>query len=217
MNVTALLAQARALLDDEALPYKWSDALLISYIDEAQHEACLRANLLYDANTTAYTRLSLVAPANSGSLDTKVIYVMRASGTDADVSNFRLTKVTREELDRYYGNWETATGRPTHYIVEQSRLTVYPAPAVNTQIDLGVYRYPVTLTTGANTPEIDSAYHPHLIDWVVYRCARSRDQDFELPEAQIHLERFERVFGRRPMAKTIRAWQSSRTQLCARP
>lgn len=78
MTITEIFADARAKLNDQYVPYKWADSELIDYLNEAEREACRRANLIVDKSTAAYCRIELVAGTAVYSLDTKVLKVRNA-------------------------------------------------------------------------------------------------------------------------------------------
>lgn len=55
MNTTELLAVFRSEVADEQLPYLWSDALIYSYIDDAQKQFCRETFGIEDARTFTIT------------------------------------------------------------------------------------------------------------------------------------------------------------------
>lgn len=75
MTLTEILVEARAKLNDQYVPYKWSDIELFGYANEAEREACRRANLIVDNSISDYCSITLVAGKSLYTLDGKVLRI----------------------------------------------------------------------------------------------------------------------------------------------
>ena len=69
---------ARSRLDDIKEPYLWSDLELITYANQAEKEACRRADLITEKTDPTYCRLVIVPEINDYTLQSKVIRVLKA-------------------------------------------------------------------------------------------------------------------------------------------
>lgn len=78
MTLDSLLTQASIDLDDINPPYRWADSTLVNYFNQAEREACRRANLIIDKTTDAYCRIPLVAGHGRYTTDVKVLRVLGA-------------------------------------------------------------------------------------------------------------------------------------------
>lgn len=75
MTLEELVAAARLKLDDAVLPYLWTTDELVNYANEAEREACRRANLIVDRTTAAYCRIAVVAGKYLYTLPNKILQV----------------------------------------------------------------------------------------------------------------------------------------------
>lgn len=89
MTIGEILALARYRLDDREIPYKWTDAELVSYFNEAESEACRRANLLvsYPSSITI-TGVSNISFTTSSKTISKPSGGFLSAGTESEVETF---------------------------------------------------------------------------------------------------------------------------------
>jgi len=208
MTLVELLAAARLRLDDVATPYGWSDAELISWLNEAEREACIRARLL-----AGETTVSVVAGDGQYDLAVTTLYVRRAR---IAALQRLLQRTDRATLDARHADWQATTGDPTHYFIEGRELFLYPLPTVNRTLVLSVWRGPtgdmVVPATPPDplvrsSPEIPTHHHLDLLEWVCYRAAQKRDPDtLGIGDAATYYANFSRLFGPAPSVLTQRAW-----------
>src|SRR5664280_2122510 len=117
----------RQYLDDVAEPYLWHDTELVSYISQAQDEACERANLIIDETTPATCQIPVQVGVLGYPLHEKVLFVKRASfGTSADHA-YPLVQRTRSRLDELHPGWGKHHGDAMAYIIEDNgEITIAP-------------------------------------------------------------------------------------------
>ncbi len=202
-TLTALRSRARNLLDDNALPYGWSDAVLDDYLNEAQEEAAIRASLLHDAATDAVTLISVTSGTASYALDSRIIDIISVTDVDQPAT---LVPFTMDDLVCSYGaGWQSRVGTPIGYLTDavSGQITLFPAPDADTSIRLEVYRRPlVSMAADGDTPEIPAEHHFNLVDWALWRAySHAGTDDQDLPRADRHLAVFDNNFGDRPSAK----------------
>jgi len=76
MTLNDLLTEASIRLDDVNPPYRWADSTLVLYINEAEREACRRADLIIDKTTDTYCRVPLIAGHPRYTTNAKVLRVL---------------------------------------------------------------------------------------------------------------------------------------------
>ena len=76
MLLNDLLTEASRRLDDVNPPYRWDDSTLVLYINEAEREACRRADLIVDKTTDLYCRIPLIAGHSRYTTNAKVLRVL---------------------------------------------------------------------------------------------------------------------------------------------
>jgi hypothetical protein len=199
MKLKELISTARIVTDDinpdEPL---WTDAEWTVYANDAEREACRRADLLYDeldpiavkANQPAYT-----VPG----------YVKRVIRAKLDSMTVPLKRTTRYEQDRLYWNWDLLTGQPDFYITEIGQeFLLVRLPLVDDTLRIIVVRYPVNqMSAPDDSPEIDEAYHLDLVDWMCARAYMKDDADTQnIKKAEEYEAKFTLKFGPRPTART---------------
>ncbi len=195
--------QADEILDKPDL--LWSLAEWTEYANDAENEACIRANLILD-RTSALAIITVLSGTATYSIDEKILLIKRAklsSGTEP------LVKTSRRVLDATYPNWEVDTGTVRSWLPDGSnKITLYKSPLANDTLNLMISRLPAAAMLLANkltvTPEIDSQYHLGLVDWMLHRAYSKQDsQTLDLGKAKEHLARFTKRFGERPPASVI--------------
>ena len=230
MLLTELISVLRnQYLDDVAEPYLWSDPELVSYISQAQNEACERANLIIDESTPSICQFPIQVGVIGYSLSDKVLLVKRASfGTSAHHA-YTLVQQTRSRLDHTHPGWGRRPGQPMAYLCEDNgEIAIIPSAMGTTGTDgitstsgtagtafLQVSRYPLndlslastagngTAGLGITYPEIPSQYHLKMLSWAVRLAFLKNDSEtFNLAKAQAFEAIFDRDFGRQLSAKT---------------
>lgn len=217
-----------SILDDAAVPYLWSDAELIRYLNYAEVQACRRAHLIIDGSTandsgTAATAgtagqkplctLSIIANQSTYTLSPKILQIKRCQLYSMVVP---LTgPVQYSEIDELVSGW-TGTGgtigsagyggKPTYFLNEPGNtITFIMAPAENDTASMVVSRIPLLPFTLYTSPEIETKYHEGIMDWAAHLAYMKNDSDtLNLNMAKIYEDKFIASFGRLPDAYSDR-------------
>lgn len=194
----------RGRVDDAALPYLCSDALLTQYANDAQNEACRRARLLLDSTTVAVCSLTIVALTVTYTRHASILFIRRAKWTAADGSAAILRPVSSRDLDKMDSSWDTQTGRPRGYVIDTTtgQFRPFPTPDVAGTVALTVIRTPLAaLALDADVPEIPARFHAGLENWMRKRYYDMQDAEIKDPKkaAEAELD-FEREFGKKSSA-----------------
>ncbi len=180
----------------------WSLAEWTDFANEAENEACIRANLLID-QSSSLTNITISSGIATYTIDEKILVIRRAmmsSGTEP------LVKTSRRVLDATYSGWESDAGTVRSWLPDDTnKITLYKKPAAAATLSLMVSRLPLAVMELADklsdTPEIDVQYHEGLIDWMLHRAYSKQDSEtLDTGKAKSHLARFTARFGERPPA-----------------
>ncbi len=207
MNLNELIIASQNQADEiiAAADLLWSLAEWTEYANEAENEACIRANLILD-RTSALSVINVLSGTATYSIDEKILLIKRAklsSGTEP------LVKTSRRVLDATYPNWETDTGDVRSWLPDgTNKITLYKSPIANTTLNLMISRLPSAAMLLADkltvSPEIDTQYHLGLVDWMLHRAYSKQDAEtLDKGKAKEHLARFTKRFGERPPASTL--------------
>lgn len=185
--------------------YLWTDATLVTNINEAQRRFAVRSLILRDATTDAATKVTLVAGQANYTLHPSVFAVLSAKlgASEAD-----LTRVGHAVLAAYRAPTETwidpatYTGIPPGPTLaystdeglaaddvgfSQVSLRVFPVPTaaqVGQFIRLRVVRKPLVPLTVSDldaSPELPEDHHLEMLDWAAYLALRIVDDDAGAP------------------------------------
>lgn len=229
------------ILDDLEVPYLWSDATLLRYLNYAEVQACRRAHLLIDSSTTndsgtaatastagqkALCQITLVAGQSVYSLNSKIIQVKRCQIIGMDYP--LLGPLTHIELDERYSGWNGTSGTvgtagtsgfPYAFMNEPTgSITFILAPGQSGTANLLVSRLPLLPFTSSSSPEIPDKYHEWLLNWAAHLAYLKDDSDTFNPEKAKYYEgKFIEQFGQLPSAKDERLIRTLSMQGRMRP
>lgn len=211
MQVGDFIARFRATVMDEVHGQFWSDAEIVSYLNEAVQEACERAKLIEDRSTI----LELVPGQDTYTLHRSVFEIKRLA-----LRGRLLVETSVEALDCDAPGWEARTGHPRRFIFEQAsgvqppKVRLVPTPAIAGEAGITVYRGARQELSAKNPtaqPEIPARFHERLMDWVMHRAHLKQDADaFDPAKAAASLALFVQAFGERPDANVQRKHRDRR-------
>lgn len=219
MDGTALLAAYRSETADDVGPsYLWTDAEIFGYFTEAEAEAAVRKKLLRD-HRSSFCQIPLVVGTTEYRIDPRIFEIQSARlqwPDDATNRYYALALPPAHEQDVERGQ----SGRPCalYHLDGQRRIVLDRAPSFAGVVHLEVYRRPLyAIEDEADEPEIPEAYHPHLLQYALFRGYSKRDsQTFNERRANEARQHFERVFGPPLTANQQRA-RSERRRITTRP
>lgn len=214
MNRASLIAQFRIEADDTVNnPYLWADEEIGAWLSEAEEEAAIRANLLYDTITAEVCQIAVVANTASYPLHAAITEIAYAQFVPTSDSTrvAMLTSKDRLELDRLNPRWRQETGEPRHFAQNDTTLTLFPRPSEAGALTLEAYRLPLApLVNDADEPEIGQAHHRHLVNWALFRAFSKPDAETIDPNRAAQAEdRFTRHFGLPVDADMRRAYRAN--------
>lgn len=200
MRVKDILDTARYdyLDDSESARFEWDDSSMLRKINEAQRQACNRANLLFDDSSTEHAKITLVNGRVSYALSSKLTVIEKVI-FDGNV----LEKRTPEQLDAEQPTWRTDTGmtdKAVYYMIRGRKIRFSRIPDATDAgkvISLEVYRLPdADIVSTYEEPEIPEENHLDLIYYVLHLCYKKQDADtFNQERSDYYLARFTEIFG----------------------
>lgn len=195
--------------------YLWSDATLVTYINEAQRRFARRGLIIRDGSSDV-TKIQLQTGVDEYALDPSIIAVMSARYQDdkADLARAGHAALdTYRVPDSYYFDpaqiASLPNGKPIAFATDEYlstddydsvgavTLRVYPTPSSDYNaklVNMRVIRMPVNDLTTANmaaVPEIPVDHHLEMLDYAAYLALRIVDVDGGMPALA---ERFKATF-----------------------
>ncbi|MFA5976487.1 MAG: hypothetical protein WC859_10050 [Elusimicrobiota bacterium] len=156
------------ILKDAAEPYRWSDALILRMLSEAESRFARATYALLDSATIT---TEIGEPEYALPVGTIFVASAAVSTNSRDMENY-----TRRFIPT---NLTTATGEPSMFICDERSgyIRVYPVPEAVITINLRVARLPTDVLATYSTPEIPEEYHLDLAEYAAYRLLLSNDVD----------------------------------------
>lgn len=178
MNTTELLAQFRAEVFDTAAPYLWSDALIYTYIDDAQKQFC---RLTYGIEDARSFKISIKADGTEWYAIDPLILKLRDANDQSTGNEVPLVAVEkmREKGMKFDGRLGPLRALITG--MEKGYVRAHPKPNVASVVELRVFRLSNDVVAGDDL-EIDPQHHLPLLDWVKKRAYNIPDTDAYDPQ-----------------------------------
>ena len=174
----------------------------LELINEAQAEAAIRADLIYDS-TSSFCTIPVKAGVTTYKLDSKIYGVPYARLIDSDGHVYKLEGVHRDDYSSLEPSVFSKVKRPDHYRHFGRFIDLINVPDADYTLKLETYRLPIDLTDSSSTPEIEEIHQRGLLNWVLYRAYELPDEDSSNPKkAGEHLALFTRQYGEHPEAAT---------------
>ena len=172
MTLADLILEARTNLDDLISPYLWSDADLLTYINQSIEKICQDDYLIYD-DYSSFTSIAVTAGVANYQ---KNPLITRVREVRMDLQTYPLVARTRDWLEHHYPTWTTAvSGDPKLYCenIRTGWIRLIPTPLVSDTMRLIVYRLPLaplSLSDTTVSPELEEKYHKYLKHGILARA-----------------------------------------------
>jgi len=170
MTPQQMIDQVKLKLNDEIEPRAFTDADILTALNDAQNEFAQRTLCLFEGDGA----VTIAASASFVGLPIGVLWL-----TSAGLPSVSLRILTQHELDYGYfelssvevasrfSNWRQAEGTPAFCLPDYGtqNMRIVPKPVVDTDIALEYYRLPTALIALAPevNAEIPALYHSDLI------------------------------------------------------
>jgi hypothetical protein len=187
MTPAAVIAQVRTLVQDEYQPYRYTDAVLLRFLNQTvKRMAMLRPDLFLtigDVATVPETPNQSL-PANA----IRLVEVYNVKGGDV------VTEVNKDALDQTYPGWRSAApGVPVNYIRHVRNPTMfflYPPPEEGVVLVAEYAAAPADYTLNQTITAPSDAYIPTLVDGIVFLAQSIDDEHINSGRAKLFADSF---------------------------
>lgn len=192
MTPSELIVESRRLLNDTVSPYRYSDAMLLGYVNQVlKRTAVLRPDLFGMVGDIAIAANSAIQslPADAH----RLIDIFQVKGGNA------VTEVDRETMSRASPTWMSDTaGTPVNFmrhVRNPTKFFVYPKPTASVVL-VGEYAvapadYTVDQTITAPPPSFFGA----LVDGIVFLASSVDDEHVNTGRAKVFLDSYTQQLG----------------------
>ena len=192
MTPAEVITEVRRLVQDQLVPYRYSDTVLLGYVNQSlQRMAILRPDLftdIVDITTTADAAVQSL-PAEA----IRLVDIFQVKNGNA------ITEVDRETMNRNYPGWMSeASGTPVNFmrhVKNPDRYFLYPRPAAGVVL-VGEYaKSPIDYTINASIDVISDTYFPIVVDGTVYLAESIDDEHVQSGRAKLFYDSFVEQLG----------------------
>lgn len=211
MDAGELVAAYRQRSDDETEPFLISRERALYFASEAEKEACVRSDLIWD-ETSDFLSIDVVDGQATYQADNRITRIDRAVFVPLLGQARGRLELTGLDILAERDPGFRRTSWPSALARRGNTLRLWPTPNIDGQLMLSVYRLPLyPMGDESDEPEIPPEHHDQLIDWMLYLTYSTKDADVEdAPRAMRAEQRFAMHFGERPNTETLRHWRERR-------
>lgn len=200
MTPAQVIVEVRRILQDIKTPQRYSDALLLGFVNQAlKRMAVLRPDLfsVIDELETQVGQTIQSAPADS----LRMMEIFQVKDGDG------ITEVSRKAMDETYPGWVNDPAGPTvnwmRHVRNDNRFFIYPkAPAGQTLI-IEYSRTPRDYELNETIERLPEAYFPVLVDGAVFLAESVDNEHVNSNRAQLFQQSFTQALGVSVQARTI--------------
>lgn len=198
-----LVARFRADATDEVEPHLFSTEFVKEALNEAEHEAAIRARLLHESDNDDVCEITLQAGKSVYPLHESLYEITHLARIEDGQPDTLLELKSVEWLDRNEPDWRTDHKYVLPYAVQMdTKIRLATPPKAAGLLRIECYRLPLrAMCNERDTPEIHTAHHEKLVYWALHRAFSRPDADgFDPQRSASALAMFTDYFGLRPDA-----------------
>lgn len=200
MTPNEIITEARRLIQDTKTPYRYSDAVMLGFVNQTLKRMVTIRPDLFSVVTdfpTAPNSVLQSCPADS----TRLIEIFQVRNGNA------VTEVNRATLDRTVPNWQNESpGYPVNFmrhVRNPNRFFVYPPP-VDGVLLVGEYaQTPPDYTLDQEITSPTDAYFPVVVDGVVFLAESIDNEHVNSNRAKLFQDAFVQGLGVSLQSRTI--------------
>ena len=203
MKLSELLRQFRVDSNDKVEPFFNEDIDVITWLNAAVSEACIRGRLLHESQDLDICNITVTTGNSQYQLHPSLYELTYIWFQPDDGSRgLYLSLVSPESLDQHYvnENWRRLQGKPKFAVQDDTRIRLVPSPEQDGVLQLEGYRIPIVdMENDDDEPEINKTHHCYLINWALHKAYSIPDSEFFDPNRSALAEQaFTDYFGPRP-------------------
>lgn len=201
---SAIITNARPILNDETATYRWADATLLGFLNIGQRViACLKPD-----SSVSTTNVSLVAGTKQSITGVELVKATRNMGSGSTAGT-AIDMTTMEVLDSAIPDWHTHPSSATvQYVAVDTRhpqvFYVYPPQPTSTTQQIETFQIVIpTAVTINQAINISDIYEPMLLDYVLYRAFSMDTDNSDFNKANDHFQKFISGLGGKVTAEQV--------------
>jgi len=192
MTPQDVITEVRRLIQDESAPLRYSDAVLLGYVNQTlKRMAILRPDLFSLITNISTTANSVVQSCPSDSV--RLVEIFQVVGGNA------ITEVSRDTLDQTTPGWVAeSAGTPVNYVRHvrnPNRFFLYPAPTTGTQLTAEYIQSPPAYTLGQTVALLPDSYLSTVVDGTVYLAESVDNEHVNSGRAKLFFDSFTQSLG----------------------
>jgi hypothetical protein len=204
MTPSEVIAEARRLIQDTKAPYRYSDVVMLGFVNQTiKRMVLLRPDLFSTIGDIPLTAATVLQDCPAGAV--RLMEIFQVKGGDA------VTEVSRRTLDQTYPGWVSEPpDKPVNFmrhVRNPTQFFVYPRPATGT-ILIGEYVIPPDDYTIDQTIDLPEAYFTTLVDGTVFLSESVDNEHVTSGRAKLYQDSFVQSLGVGLQSRTITDFES---------
>ena len=194
MKPSDIIAKVRPLIQDTRAPYRYSDEVLLQFVNQSlKRMAVIRPDLFATFETISTQPDTVIQQIPSDGL--RLVEVYNVAGPGGTV----ITEVSNNALDQNYPGWRTApSGTPVNFIRHVRNPSVfflYPAPSSGVEIVVEYVKSPQDYALDADIIGLSDAYLPILVDGTVFLAESVDNEHINSNRAKLFQDAFNQALA----------------------
>ena len=187
MILNDVITEVRRMIQDENTPQRYSDAVLLSFSNQALRRiAVLRPDLFAKIATMTCTENEAIQSAPTDSL--RIMEVFSGSGGNGCI------EVNRETLDQSYPQWMNDTASAAvnwmRHTRNANKFFIYPKAPAGQVLDIEYSQSPPTYDGTTTVDLISDAYFPVVVDATIFLAESVDNEHINSKRADIFYKSF---------------------------
>ena len=187
MILNDVITEVRRMIQDENTPQRYSDAVLLSFSNQALRRiAVLRPDLFAKIATMTCTENEAIQSAPTDSL--RIMEVFSVSGGNGCI------EVNRETLDQSYPQWMNDTASAAvnwmRHTRNANKFFIYPKAPAGQVLDIEYSQSPPTYDGTTTVDLISDAYFPVVVDATIFLAESVDNEHINSKRADIFYKSF---------------------------
>lgn len=200
MTPAQVIAEVRQLVQDTLAPYRYSDSVLLGFVNQAlKRMAILRPDLFSLITNIPTTAGSVVQSCPSDSV--RLVEIFQVVGGNS------MTEVSRDTLDQSYPGWtQEPAGTPVNYVRHvrnPNRFFLYPPPVSGTQLVAEYVQSPPTYTLNQTIAILPDSFLTTVVDGTVYLTESVDNEHVDSGRAKLFYDSFVQALGVNAQSRVI--------------
>jgi hypothetical protein len=200
MTPADIIAEARVLIQDSRTPYRYSDTVLLGFVNQTlRRMSILRPDLFMVIGDIPTTANTVIQSCPSDSL--RLVEIFQIKNGDA------VTEVNREVLDQMSPGWvNEAAGTPLNFmrhVRNPNKFFLYPRPTAGIVL-VGEYaQVPPTYTLNQTIVALPDSYLPVAADGVVFLAESVDNEHVNSNRAKLFQDSFNQTLAAGLQTRTL--------------